>query len=503
METAEEQRRSPRMRELLNAYMAAEITSEKWRELMAGYGIPETELRNAWVPVMGLIEKAAKGDVAAYTKIEELMERSGEEALFSDADRALHILRRTYLENINSSFGEASVYALKHRYTHYDIAGGRGSTKSSWVSLTVIRLLMEHPDTHALVLRKVANTLRDSVFAQYTWSLNQLEVAEFWETRKSPLELVYLPTGQRILFRGTDDSMKLKSVKVPFGYIGITHFEEKDQFDGREELDNVLQSTMRGGMVFWNFESYNPPRSLDNWANRDGSRERPDRYRHRSTYLDLDDPDWLGPQFYREAEQLKRDNPKRYENEYLGVPTGSGGTVFENLELRRIPDEELAAFDRYYQGVDWGWFPDPYAFIRLHYDAARETIYLTEEHVCEKASNEDTARWILERGYGGVTTVCDSAEPKSVADYRSLGVRAQKAVKGPNSVDYGMKWLQKRKIVIDPARTPRAYEEFTRYEYEKNRSGEWVSGYPDRDNHLIDAVRYALERVMNKYRSNA
>ena len=133
----------------------------------------------------------------------------------------------------------------------------------------------------------------------------------------------------------------------------------------------------------------------------------------------------------------------------------------------------------------------------------RETIFLLDEHVGSRLTNESTAQWILERGYNEVPTVCDSAEPKSVADYRSLGVNARKAVKGPGSVEYGMKWLQGRKIVIDARRTPEAFREFSRYEFERDREGNFVSGYPDRDNHLIDAVRYALERVMRQYRSNA
>ena len=144
-----------------------------------------------------------------------------------------------------------------------------------------------------------------------------------------------------------------------------------------------------------------------------------------------------------------------------------------------------------------------YAFIRLHYDRTRETIYLVDEHVGNRIPNEQSAKWILEKGYNDVPTTCDSAEPKSISDYRSMGVNAKEAVKGPSSVEYGMKWLQGRTIVIDKRRTPHAYEEFVNYEFEKNREDEWISGYPDRNNHTIDAVRYALERVSGKYWSNA
>ena len=175
---------------------------------------------------------------------------------------------------------------LQHGHTHYDLSGGRGSLKSSFVSVMVPLLLVQHPGTHALVLRKVANTIRDSVYAQYIWAIGALGMAAHWEAKVSPMELIYRPTGQKIMFRGADDPMKIKSIKVPFGYIAVTHFEEKDQFAGRAEIRTILQSTMRGGVQFWNFESYNPPVSRDNWANRDSQELRADRLCHQSTYLD-------------------------------------------------------------------------------------------------------------------------------------------------------------------------------------------------------------------------
>lgn len=366
--------------------------------------------------------------------------------------------------------------------------------KSSTVSVLVPLLLISNPGTHALVLRKVANTIRDSVYAQYIWAIGELGMAAYWEAKVSPMELIYKPTGQKIMFRGADDPMKIKSIKVPFGYIAVTHFEEKDQFAGRAEIRNILQSTMRGGSVFWNFESYNPPISRDNWANKDSLEERADRLCHKSTYLQAP-PEWLGQQFIDEAEHLKETDERAYQHEYLGIPVGTGGNVFDNLELREITDEEMSHFDHIYQGVDYGWFPDPFAFIRLHYDRARETIYLMDEIYRNKLTNEASGNIIIQRGYKDAYITCDSAEPKSVADYRAMGLPAKAAVKGPGSVDYGMKWLQRRKIVIDRRRTPNAYEEFVNYEYERNKDGDIISGYPDANNHLIDATRYALERI--------
>lgn len=388
---------------------------------------------------------------------------------------------------------------FQHGHTHYDFSGGRGSLKSSTVSIFVPLILMQkqNRNCHAMVLRKVANTIRDSVYAQYIWAIGELGASEYWEAKVSPMELIYKPTGQKIMFRGADDPMKIKSIKVPFGYIAVTHFEEKDQFAGRAEIRTILQSTMRGGSKFWNFESYNPPISRDNWANKDSLEERADRLCHKSTYLEAP-PEWLGQQFLDEAEHLKATDERAYQHEYLGIPVGNGGNVFDKLELRDITDEEMKAFDRIYQGVDWGYFPDPFAFIRLHYDKARETIYLLDEVYQNKLSNEQSANMIKQRGYGNMRIICDSAEPKSVADFRAMGLPAYEAVKGPGSVEYGMKFLQRRTIVIDRKRTPHAYDEFVGYEYERNKDGDIISGYPDANNHLIDAARYALEPVSRR-----
>ena len=399
-------------------------------------------------------------------------------------------------EKIGSAFYDVARDVFRHGHTHYDFSGGRGSLKSSTVSILVPLLLMqkENRNCHALVLRKVANTIRDSVYAQYMWAIGELGAAAYWDAKVSPMELIYKPTGQKIMFRGADDPMKIKSIKVPFGYIAITHFEEKDQFAGRAEIRNILQSTMRGGSKYWNFESYNPPISRDNWANKDSLEERSDRLCHKSTYLEAP-KEWLGEQFLAEAEHLRATDERAYQHEYLGIPVGTGGNVFDNLELREITDEEMSHFDHIYQGVDYGWFPDPFAFIRLHYDRSRETIYLMDEIYQNKLTNEASGNIIIQRGYKDAYITCDSAEPKSVADYRAMGLPAKAAVKGPGSVDYGMKWLQRRKIVIDRKRTPNAYNEFVNYEYERNKDGDIISGYPDANNHLIDATRYALERI--------
>ena len=399
-------------------------------------------------------------------------------------------------ELIGNAFYELAHDVFRHGHTHYDVSGGRGSLKSSFISSIVPPLMIQNPMYHACVFRKVGNTIRDSVFSQYIWAIDKLCMSNLWDAKTSPPELIYKPTGQRILFRGADDPMKLKSIKVPFGYIAITHFEEKDQFAGRREIRNILQSTMRGGSVFWNFESYNPPISRDNWANIDSQEIRSDRLCHKSTYLQAP-AEWLGEQFIAEAEYIRDTNEREYRHEYLGEAVGSGSEVFENLEIREITDDEISRFDRIRNGLDWGYYPDPFAFNRMQYDAAQRVLYIFDEVTAHKAGNRETADKLLAKGLTREDRItADSAEPKSIADYNKFGLSCVGAQKGPGSVEYSMKWLQQlAKIVIDPRRCPDTAKEFTRYEYERSKEGDIISGYPDRDNHHIDAVRYGTEPV--------
>ena len=390
-------------------------------------------------------------------------------------------------------------------HTEYILPGGRGSTKSSGISCIIPELLRNNPDMHALVLRKVGNTIKDSVYAQLKWAISKQKLDKDFSFKTSPFEITYKPTGQKIYFRGADDPFKIKSIKPEFGYIGTIWFEELDQFSGPEEVRNIQQSAIRGGDKAYKFKSFNPPRSKNNWANEyteEAEFKDDAAVVVHSTYKDVP-KEWLGEQFLNDAEHLKEVNPDAYENEYMGVANGNGGNVFEYIEERTITDEEISQMDRIYQGVDWGWYPDQYAFVRLYYDAARETIYFIDEIFENKRPNSWTAEEIIRRGYGDYTITCDSAEPKSVNDYRDFGLPARPAKKGPGSIEYSMKWWQGKKIVMDPARTPNSCKEFKKYEYERDKDGNIISGYPDKDNHLIDAARYATESLWERRGNSA
>ena len=401
------------------------------------------------------------------------------------------------LYNIPDKFHTVIRDIRDKKHLEYVFKGGRGSTKSTTVAMTIVELLKNNHDVHAVVCRKVGNTIKDSVYNKIKWAIGKQEFTEEFDAKLSPLEITLKATGQKIYFRGADDPDKIKSINPEFGYIGILWFEELDQFSGPEEVRKIEQSAIRGGNLAWIFKSFNPPKTKNNWANKYVLEPKENRIVHSSTYLDVP-PEWLGQPFIDEAEHLKEVNPNAYEHEYGGVPNGNGGNVFEYLEIREITNEEISHMDRIYPGVDYGWFPDAYCYLRTYYDSAREKIYLLDELYVNKWSNAKTADWIKKKGYDDYTMICDSAEPKSVTDYRDAGLPARGAIKGPGSVEYGFKFLQTKTIVIDPRRTPNAYKEITEYEYERDKEGNVISGYPDGNDHAISALRYAYEPLFNR-----
>ena len=260
---------------------------------------------------------------------------------------------------------------LDGKHTYYDLYGGRGSTKSSFISIeTVLGMMMDAERgeyTNAVVFRKVGNTLRESVFEQIAWAIDALGANDAWAFSVSPMQYIYKPTGQKIIFRGLDKAKKTKSIKSSKGYFKYLWYEELDEFAGIEEIRNTQQSVLRGGSKFVVFKSFNPPISRSNWANMYVSEPREDSYRHRSDYRAIP-AEWLGDQFIADAEHLRVTNERAYRHEYLGEPVGLGTNIFDMLEIREITDEEISRMERIYQGQDWGWYPDPKAFIRVAYN---------------------------------------------------------------------------------------------------------------------------------------
>lgn len=481
-------RRKRSLKDAVDLYLSKEPTDTRVWNALSLAGIDLEDIDNQMAVVVGLSQKAMTGDAKAAKILVDIIGKEDDQAQDEKPyELPARVLGKAFVD-INRQIEPNTAYVFE---------GGRGGLKSSYIALKIVELMKNNPQLHACITRQVAGTLKDSVYANMKWAVNILGLSDEFEFKVSPLEIRYRKTGQIIYFRGLDDETKLKSIKPPFGYIGILWKEEKDQMKGEEQERSVNQSVLRGGDISYDFSSYNPPKSKSAWVNKAKLTPNPHRVIHQSNYTEAP-PEWLGQKFIDDAEHLKEVNPAAYEHEYLGVPNGDGGNVFEFLEIRKITDEEIATMDRIHQGVDWGWYPDQYAFLRTHYDSAREKIYLIDELYVNKWKNDKTGQWILDKGYGDYSIICDSAEPKSVGDYRDLGLPARGARKGPGSVEYGFKWLQSRTLVIDPERTPNAYNEIVSYEYERDKDGNVVSGYPDGNDHAISALRYAYEPIFNR-----
>jgi PBSX family phage terminase large subunit len=492
-------RKKKKTADILTSLLDLPVKSERLTKTLTDIGAKVDKNTDVETAMMaGLVAQACNGRVDAIEKVLELKseaEGGGEE--YPPVKIPAELMVGVY-SNLNRHISNGITREAI-------IKGGRGGWKSSYPGLKIPELIMANPSMHALCLRNVKDTLKDSVFEQLKWGIDKLGVSDRFKFTTSPLKVVYKPTGQTIYFRGADDPIKIKSIKPPFGYIGIVWFEEFDQYAGEAAIRNMRQSAIRGtdengesrSIIF---ETFNPPPTAQAWANQyvadiEGRANDPEKAKKGTEILHTcytDVPrEWLGEEFIQEADDLKRNNPRAYENEYEGKVTGTGGNVFENLEIRDITDEEVKNFDKAKQGLDWGYFPDPTAFVKLQYDPAKMVIYVFDEKKRIKTGNEELIDILKDYKY--TQTIADNAEEKSIAFFRSNGYNIRPCVKGPGSVDFGIKWLASRsKIVIDRKRCPETAKEFEMYEYMKDKDGNFISGYPDENNHFIDAVRYAL-----------
>lgn len=408
------------------------------------------------------------------------------------------------------------------KHTFYYFPGGRGSAKSSFCGLEVVQGIMNDPDANGIVFRRYAATMRESTFSQIAWAIETLGAGDLWKGSISPMQYTFIPTGQQIQFRGVDDTAKIKSIKPRHGYFKFCWFEEFSEFDGPNMIRSVLQSVMRGGADFRILASFNPPISKAAWSNKHIQQPDERALVFHSDYTMIP-PEWLGEGFIAEAQRLEEVNLDAYRHEYLGIPTVTAGMVFPNVKTREITDAEIKNMSYFYAGLDWGFSTDPLAFIRASYDSRTQTVYILNEIVKHGCSNSAIAKMLNEQGFdvkpgnaesyhsplfgytrpGRQLVICDSAEPKSIYDLTNAGIMAIPCTKYPGSVNYGIRWLQSKTIVIDPKRTPTAHREFTEYEYLRTRDGDILADVPDRANHTIDALRYSLDQLINSNKYSA
>lgn len=404
------------------------------------------------------------------------------------------------------SFYQAHNDITQGRGWEYWFAGGRGSGKSTFIANEILFRLMDDARrffagelskedlTHAIAYRKVGSDCRDSVLAQFERNINRLNLSGVFRVVESQLRIYFLPTMQMIRFRGLDDDQKQKSVTTSFGYYKYLWFEEVTQFKEMKEIRSVVQSVIRGGKQSEVYLSYNPPASVTNWVNTESATPKEGRFLYRSDYRSVP-VKWIGEPFIREAEALKRQNPLAYRHEYLGEITGTGSEIFSNVKLRRITQQERDEFRMKRYGLDFGFENDPTALILCAYDAKHKTIFIFGEWVEYGQFEEGIHAAIKARGIESNVIIADSSESRAIARLQGLGCRRMtKCYKRAGWVDEGLVWMRSRaEIIIDPVDAPNAAREFTHYEYERLKDGTKRNEYPDRDNHTIDATRYALE----------
>lgn len=405
------------------------------------------------------------------------------------------------------------------KHLRYVLKGGRGSGKSFHIPMRILTDIMEFP-VSALGIRKVQNTILKSIYANFKAAANILGVRSLFRFVDSRLEITYLPRGNKIYFAGADDPEKIKSIKDADFPLAIVWFEELAEFKSEDDVttieNSILREELEGKIAseaarkkafpfdYSFYYSYNPPKRRQSWVNKkyEGSFVDKNTYVDHSTYLG--NPH-LSKKFIEEAENVKANKPLKYRWEYLGEPIGSGVVPFDNLQIERgcITDEMAASFDNIRNGIDYGYGPDPLAFVRWHYDKKRQIIYALDEIYGHKISNRELAKRLHEKGYALDEIAAESAEPKSNDELKNEhGIKhIRRVIKGPDSVQYGEEWLDDLvAIVIDPDRTPNIAREFENIDYETDKDGNPKARLEDKDNHAIDATRYAFENDMRKKR---
>lgn len=379
----------------------------------------------------------------------------------------------------------------------YWLKGGRGSTKSSAISVEIILGIEKDINANAVVLRKVAETLRESVYEQMLWAIDILGLTDEYHASVKPLRITKIKTGQRIIFKGAEKPKKVKASKFRRGYAKFIWFEEVDEFNSMAELRTIIQSLGRGGAGIKIFYSFNPPESNTNWTNLEiqSQKVRDDVFIHHSDYRSVP-KEWLGELFIQEAEHLKRVNIEKYKHEYLGEVTGTGAEVFKNITVRKIEDKEISSFDKLHRGMDHGYAGDPMHYTLNYFDATRKRLFIFGEVHKVGLSNVRIVEEVKKVDQVSGLITADSAEPRTNNELQQLGLKIVGAKKGPGSIEHGIKFLQDlEEIIIDPYRCPNTKREFTTYEVERDKNGNLKGSYPDKNNHSIDATRYSLEDV--------
>lgn len=494
-------RKSKNTAELINKILSSPM-SEKSKEDIAQFtdGLEDEELTNNALLAAGLVRSAANGNMYAFDKVQAYWQKCEEQDNF-DKNYTIPITDITvdFLETYRLIH---KVFEGKSEVQEIILKGGRGSIKSNFWSALVEETIRNDPMAHCVVTRRYKTDLRNSVYSQLIKTITRHNKLDDWEFTTSPLMAKYKKTGQCVLFVGADKPISLKSYNLPFGYIKLLINEECDEMAGIEQLDNIYDTFIRADAPSLNIKVFNPPKSANNFMNEYTASKVGDSltYISHSYYYNVP-VEWLGKRFFERAEWFKEHKPKYYANNYLGEVTGTGGAIFDNLELREITDDEIKKMSYFYHGLDFG-YEHPQAFIKCYYDFETEILYPVEEVYSKRCKNSTFGRKIKQ--YKNVEIIADSARPDNISEMNDWGFDVIGAVKrwGSNKGrDYCWEWLRQcNKIVIDRARTPHLADEMTKLEFELLKDGTFSSEYPKLGEDCVMALIYALNRVIRESR---
>lgn len=376
----------------------------------------------------------------------------------------------------------------------YDVCkGSRASKKSKTTALRIIYNMMKYDKSNTLVVRKTYRTLKDSCFTDLKWATKRLEVENLWEFKYSPLEATYLRTGQKILFRGLDDPLKVTSITVEYGYLCWAWLEESYEITSEKDFD-TLDESIRGEL---------PPHLWKQWM----ITFNPWNEHHwlKKRFFDVEnDPDilaittnykcneWLDDADLRLFENMKKNNPRRYQVAGLGNWGIVDGLVYENWKEEEFTLDQVIDCESV-NGIDFGYTNDPAAVFIGFIDTEHKKLYVWDEIYKKGLSNKRLYEEIESSHYQKKSFTADCAEPKSIDELRGYGLRVEKSQKGKDSITHGIQYIQDFEIIIHP-RCVNFITEIGNYTWDEDRLGNKINRPIDDFNHLMDSMRYAVEK---------
>lgn len=387
--------------------------------------------------------------------------------------------------------GYKSYWSFRGRY---DVCkGSRASKKSKTTALRIIYNMMKYDQSNTLVVRKTYRTLKDSCFTDLKWATKRLEVENLWEFKYSPLEATYLRTGQKILFRGLDDPLKVTSITVDYGYLCWAWLEESYEITSEKDFD-TLDESIRGEL---------PPHLWKQWM----ITFNPWNEHHwlKKRFFDAEnDPDilaittnykcneWLDDADLRLFENMKKNNPRRYQVAGLGNWGIVDGLVYENWKEEEFTLDQVIDCESV-NGIDFGYTNDPAAVFIGFIDTEHKKLYVWDEIYKKGLSNKRLYEEIESSHYQKKSFTADCAEPKSIDELRGYGLRVEKSQKGKDSITHGIQYIQDFEIIIHP-RCVNFITEIGNYTWDEDRLGNKINRPIDDFNHLMDSMRYAVEK---------